>query len=616
MDCIGKTAFIDLTKGDVRVEDTPVELVKRFLGGRGLNMFYLYDLLEPGIDPFDDGNPLVFGAGLLTGTQAPSSSRFNVSAKSPETFILGDANCGHQFGPRMRFSGFDRLVITGTSPAPAYLYLKDGVCEVRDAGKWWGMNTREAQAAIRDDFESRIEIACIGRAGEKRVRFAAIMNGEKAAAARCGLGAVMGAKRLKAVVAAGNVPIEVGFRKELLSRRRELNAYLQSSRVVQALGTYGTPLLYEPSNLIGAIRTKNSMENAFEETLNAEEFHELTEKMYSCYNCIVHCRNKNKLDGGGPEYSTIGLLGANCGIADPEKVVYLNNLCNDLGLDTSSVGTIIPWAIELYEKGLIDDAVTGGRRLAFGDFDLIRDLIIDISEREGFGNILAESSQAVKVLGPETQEYLIAIKGLPQTDPHDCRIIKSFALGIAVASRGADHLRNRPTLEIFDLPEEVTTGIYGRKIDPEVTSYDKKEDMVYFHENIYAIVDSLGLCKFVCHGFNSPHLIDYNHFSELVYLSTGLRFDPEELVEIAKRIVDMERLINIREGITRQDDTLPRRYFEEGVPLKGYKGQKIDREKFEKMLSAYYRSRGWNEGGNPGEKRGKELQELQAALKK
>jgi len=609
-----KTAFIDLSSGSVRIEETPGRLVERFLGGRGLNMFYLYSLLEPGIDPFSAENPLIFGAGLLTGTAAPSSSRFNVSAKSPETYILGDANCGHRFGPRMRFSGFDRLVITGKAPAPSYIYLNEGECEVRGAGRWWGLNAREVQEEIRSELGLKVEAACIGRAGEKRVRFASVMNGEKATAGRCGLGAVMGSKRLKAVVAAGNVPVDVMFRRELNDKRREMNEYLRRSHVIKALGTYGTSLLYEPSNAMGAIRTKNSMVNAFEETLNAEEIHRFIERMYSCYNCIVHCRHKNKLGGGGPEYSTIGLLGANCGIADPEQVIQLNNLCNDLGLDTSSTGSIISWAMELQEKGLIDDSVTGRALPGFGDFEGIRDLIIDISEREGFGDVLAESTQAVKTLGPQTAKYLTAVKGLPQTDPHDCRIIKSFALGIAVSSRGADHLRNRPTLDIFDLPKEVMTGIYGTRIDPEITSYDTKDVMVHFHENIYAIVDSLGLCKFICHGFNSPHLLDYRHFSELIFLASGLRFDPEELVGIADRIVDTERLINMREGLGRRDDTLPWRYFEEGVPLKGYRGQKIERGEFERALSGYYHLRGWDEQGAPPPARTAELEELRALL--
>jgi aldehyde:ferredoxin oxidoreductase len=614
MKCIGNTAFIDLGSGDVRIEETPVELVRRFLGGRGLNMFYLHSLLEPGTDPFSGENPLIFGAGLLTGTGAPSSSRFNVSAKSPETYILGDANCGHRFGPWMRFSGFDRLVITGRSAVPVYIHLDEGRIEVREAGPWWGMNAREVQEGMREALGRKIEIACIGRAGEKRVRFAGIMNGEKATAARCGLGAVMGSKNLKAIVAAGNAPIEVERREELFGARRELNTGLQGARVIQALGRFGTALLYRPSNLLGAIRTKNSQQNAFSESLDAEEIHRFTEKMYSCYNCIVHCRHRNRMGGGGPEYTTIGLLGANCGIDDPEKVILLNNLCNDLGLDTSSVGTIIPWAIELYERGLIDDKTTGGRRLAFGDYELVRDLIVDISERRGFGDILAESTRAVEIFGPESADFLIAVKGLPQTDPHDCRIIKSFALGIAVSSRGADHLRNRPTLDIFNLPEALTTKIYGRKIDPEITSYDTKDAMVYFHENIYAVVDALGLCKFICHGFNSPHLVDYEDFSGLIRLAADLEFSREDLEAVAHRILDTERLINMREGVTREDDTLPRRYFEDGVPLKAYEGHRIEREKFREMLAGYYRLRGWDDEGRPADARGEELHDLKAAM--
>ncbi|MDA8211545.1 MAG: aldehyde ferredoxin oxidoreductase family protein [Clostridia bacterium] len=607
----GKLALVNLSSGEVTITCTPQQLVEKYLGGRGLNMYYLHKLLKPGVDPLSSDNVLIIGAGLLTGTLAPNSSRINITAKSPESGILGDANMGGFFGAEMRLAGFDRLIILGKAPAPVYLYLEDGELEIRPADPYWGYNVNDTQKLLRRDIGSDIQVACISRAGEKLVRMACVMTGIKNAAGRGGMGAVMGSKNLKAVVARGNQGLEVHDAPGLFQTRLELQNYLRNSKVCQVLGKVGTPLLYENSNRLGAIRTHNSQLNSFADSLNASEVEKFTEKMVSCYNCVVHCRHRNILGGEGPEYSTLALLGANCGIANTAQVIELNNLVNDLGLDSSSTGTIIPWAIELYQQGIIDENLTG-RPLEFGDFGLVKSLIEDIAERQGFGNLLAESTQAVKIFGEQSKDYLIAVKGLPQSDPHDIRYIKSFALGIAVSSRGADHLRGRPTLDILDLPGELTEKIYGSAVSPDPTAYDTKEKMVYYHENMYAVTDCLGICKFVCHSFNSPHLLRREHFSTLIEEATGLEFSPEDLLEAGKRVLDLERLINLGEGVTRADDTLPKRYFDEEMPAGNTKGHKIDRKQFEGLLSRYYRLRNWDENGRPAPERVAEIEGLAA----
>ncbi|MEW6456257.1 MAG: aldehyde ferredoxin oxidoreductase family protein [Acidobacteriota bacterium] len=586
---------VELTSGKIHSYHTPFKVIQGFLGGRGLNMYYLYKFLKPKIDPLSPENVLIFGTGLLTGTGVPNSGRFNVSTHSPESDALGDANCGGFFGPYLRYAGIDRLIIKGKSNHPCYLYIENGNIDIRDASSYWGLNTVDCQRKMRQDLGSDIQIACIGEAGEKMVRFATIMNGMKNAAARGGMGAVMGSKKLKAIVCRGNMGIPIKYPEEFLKKVVEIKDYLYSSKVIKVLGRVGTPLLYDVSNFLGAIRTKNSQLNAFEDTLNAEVIHEYVEKMLSCFSCVVHCRHRNS-GGEGPEYTTIGLLGANLGISNTKQVIELNNLANNLGLDVSSTGTIIAWAIELFEKGYLDEK-TYGKALKFGDYLGIKSLMIEISRREDLGNILAESTKAVERFGRETSDFLIAIKGLPQSDPHDVRYLKSFALGIAVASRGADHLRNRPTLDIFDLPEELLKSIYGQPVDKNPTSYKDKDLLVFTHENIYAVTDSLGICKFICHGFNSPGLLKYKHFSELIRVTTGWEVSVEELKESGKRIVDLERMINLREGITRKDDTLPKRYFDEEMKLRVAKGHRIDREKFQEMLSGYYKLRKWNEDG-------------------
>ena len=419
----------------------------------------------------------------------------------------------------------------------------------------------------------------------------------------------MGSKNLKAIVAHGGAAIEVAQKETLRALRLKQQEDLKNSKVVQVLGKVGTPLLYEVSNRLGAIRTRNSQDNFFKDTLNAEEIEKFSDKMLACTSCVVHCRHRNTLGGEGPEYSTIGLLGANIGIAPTDQVIMLNNLVNDLGIDASSTGTIIGWAMELYQRGLIDDSMTGAP-LNWGDYEAVHGLIEDIAYRRGFGNILAESAQAARYFPPEAREYLIAVKNLPQSDPHDVRYFKGFALGIAVASRGADHLRNRPTLEVFKLPDEVRAEIYGRANDPDPTGYKDKGLIVAYGDDIYSIADCIGVCRFVTRGFNSPHLLGYQEFCDLIAAATGLEYTPESLREVGRRVLDTERLINADFGLTRADDTLPKRYFDDPMPARQTKGHHIDREQFQKMLDEYYAKRGWDVEGRVPKERAEEIDSL------
>jgi aldehyde:ferredoxin oxidoreductase len=595
------TAIIDLTSGQVDITTTPDEIVRAYLGGRGINMAYLRHFLRKNgdpqtIDPLSPENPLIIGAGMLTGTIAPNAARFNVSARSPESGILGDANCGGFFAAAMRKAGFDRLVILGHAERESYILLEDGKIQILAANDLWGTRVIEAQERLKDIHGPGTVSAVIGPAGENLVRMAAVMTGKKNAAGRGGMGAVMGSKNIKAVVARGGKKIDVFQKEALRAARLEQQAHLKSSKIVQVLGKVGTPLLYEVSNRLGAIRTRNSQDNYFEDTLNAEEIEKYVDKMLACTSCVVHCRHRNTLGGEGPEYSTIGLLGANLGIAPTDQVIALNNLVNDLGLDASSTGTIIGWAMELYQRDLINDGLTG-EPLNWGDYERVVGLIEDIAHRREFGDTLAESTQAIRFFPEEARDYLIAVKGLPQSDPHDVRYLKGFALGIAVASRGADHLRNRPTLEVFKLPDELREKIYGRVNDPDPTSYQDKGLIVAWSDDIFAVTDSIGICKFVTRGFNSPHLLGYEEFSTLITTTTGLDINPTDLREVGRRVIDTERMINADFGLTRADDTLPKRYFDEPLPARKTKGHHIDRKQFKVMLDEYYVERGWDEEG-------------------
>ncbi|MBT3255001.1 MAG: aldehyde ferredoxin oxidoreductase family protein [Deltaproteobacteria bacterium] len=608
---VGKTAFIDLSASTVKVVNTPKKLVRDLLGGRGANMAYLYRMLPEGADPLGPENVLIFGTGLLTGYPVPNSGRMSISAKSPESGILGDSNMGGFFPAAMKKSGFDRLVITGRAHGPVYLFLSNGSVEIRDARSYWGLNVPDVQKAIEQDLGKEVRSAVIGPAGENLVRFATVMNAKKNAAGRCGMGAVMGSKNLKAVTAAGDVPLEIADRPALTALRKELTQYLHASKIIKIYGKVGTALLYEPANKLGALRTQNSQLNQWSPKLNASELEQHIEGMTACSECTVHCRHVNKYGGEGPDFVSFALLGANCGIEDLAEIIKLNNLCNDLGIDTSSAGTLIPWAMELYQRGIIGDDLTEGP-LEWGDIERVRGLLVDISRRRGFGDVLADSSQTVSLgkLPPEAADYLMAVKNLPQSDPHDPRYIKSFALGVAVSSRGADHLRNRPTLDILRLSEDLREKVYGVSIEGDPTAYETKEKVVEFSETVYAVCDCLGICRFVCHGWNSPKLLGFKHFSEMMKLAVGLELNPDQMREIGRRVIDLERMINQREGLSRMDDTLPGRYFDDPMPSGHTKGHKIDRERFEDLLDHYYQVKGWDNEGNLMPERKAEIQEI------
>lgn len=607
-------AVVDLTKGKVTSHRVPMAWRRKLLGGRGLNVLLLGKFLKPGTDPFDPANPLIFGSGLLTGTVAPSSSRMNVTFRSPESFILGDGNIGGFFGAEMRNAGFDHLVILGRAAKPSYLWIEDGRIEVRDAGAYWGEETIAVQEHLRRDL-GKCEMVVTGVAGERLVRFASVRSGLKRSA-RCGGGAVMGSKNLKALVARGNEVLPVAYPEHLLRRGAEIHDYVTDSKIAKVLGTVGTAFLYDTSNAIGAIRTKNSMLNQWSDVFNSDKIEHRVTKMVSCSGCSVHCTHRNVHGGEGPEYSTTGIMGANIGIGDTDELIKLNNLCNDLGYDTSSAGTYIAWAMELYEKGLIDDKLTG-MPLRWGDYDTVVNLLHMTSRREGFGNVLAEGSQAVKMgyYPPEALDYLIAVKGLPQSDPHDIRYLKAFGLGIAVASRGADHLRNRPTLEIFmNLPMDAKEAIYGKGVTRDPTAYEGKAVTVAFSDDMFAVVDCAGICKFVTHGFNSPNLVKFEHVRDLLHLTAGLKMTAQQVREVGRNTIDLERYFNTTFcGVTKADDTLPKRYFDDPMPLGMAKGHHIDRQGFELMRSDYYRLRGWQPDGMLPPARKAEFEQLMTA---
>ncbi|MBN1102575.1 MAG: aldehyde ferredoxin oxidoreductase family protein, partial [Deltaproteobacteria bacterium] len=530
-------AFVDLGRGSIKVEPVALDLRRDYLGGRGLNMHLLSRTWSPGLDAFSPENPLIFGAGMLTGTLS-FGSRINITSRSPESGHLGDSNMGGDFGAELVRAGLSHLVITGKSDQPVYLLIRNGRIELSDAAHLWGRDTVETQKRLRREAEDpRLQVACIGPAGENLVRFASVRSGRKSAAGRTGMGAVMGSKNLKAVAVRGSRDIDIADPEGYLAYYKQNQKKLMKSKWAQALGRQGTPLLFQLANALGFLSYRNHQQTTVGEKgrlLEAEALDPYSTGMLACFGCPAHCRHRfaipdgpyQGLHGEGPEYASIGSLGPKIGNLDLENIIYATELCNLYGLDTISTGSYLAWAMELYQRGIIDRETTK-IPLHWGDGRAIAKLIQQIAHRKGFGHILAEGVFASKIIGESSARYFMGVKRFPM-EMTDERLPKSFALGMATSTRGACHMRSRPSIDVLGLPEEVLRRIYGGSVSSDLTSYEGKARMVWWHELHNAVTDSLGFCRFLT-LFSSPRAPRYRDFCRWIKLSTGLDLTPGEL---------------------------------------------------------------------------------------
>jgi aldehyde:ferredoxin oxidoreductase len=609
-----KIAFIHLEDKSVTVTPLSLNLRRKFLGGRGINMYILSRFYSPSLDPFSPENPLIFGAGLLTGTPG-LGSRMNITAKSPESGHLGDSNMGGDFGAELVKTGLSHLVVIGKSRSPVYLFINDGEVEFRDAQKLKGLDTVETQKEIRSQLgDERIQVACIGPAGENQVRFSCIRSGMKSSAGRTGMGAVMGSKNLKAVAVRGTKDITLCDPTHYLRYCLKVIKKLIETKWAQALGRYGTPLMFQFANTVGILSVRNNQATTLGDQgylVEAESLEPYAAGMVACHGCPVHCRHRFFMKDGkyqgtrgeGPEYGSMGSLGCKLGNLDLENIIHATELCNRYGLDTISTGSYIAWAMELYQRGIIDQETTE-TPLLWGDGEAILRLIHSIAQRKGLGNILAEGPFAKDIFGEASREYLLAVKNFP-IEMTDERLPKSFALGMATSSRGACHMRSRPSLDVLGLPDDVLKRLYGGPVSSQFSSYEGKGRMIWWHELLNAVCDSLGFCRFLT-VFSSPHAPQYRQFSGLLRQATGLTFTPKELKTIGERIVTLERMMLVRDGISYKDDVLPKRYYDP-VPDGPARGSVIHPKEFEKMLNEYYRHHGWHRAGVPRSKTLKRL---------
>ncbi len=604
----GSIGFVDLASGASTIAPVPESWRRRYLGGRGVNIRLLARGPVPGmcapssLQEWMSLQPLLFGVGLLAGLPCPSPSRLNITGPSPETGLLADSNIGGAFAPALRRAGYDHLALLGQAPEPCVLLAESGRLVLEPAGTLWGLDTLEAIKELERRYGPDSQSLVIGRAGENQVRFACVRHGLKSAAGRGGLGCLMGMKRVKAVVARGGGRPEACDDAGLRACSEEQHKRILATRTREVLHAYGTIFLFDLHNYVGIVRTLNGRLNRFIEgrAMRTKAFARYFTGRRPCQGCRIACRHVYQVEDAqgriveneGPEYGMVGNFGPVLGIADAKALLLLNHQLNDLGLDAASAGNIIAWAMELFDKGLLTTADTDGLELRWGDAAIVARLLEDIAACRGFGALLAKGArEAAAAIGKGAAEHLIWVKNSPQSDSVDVRAYKGFALGVATATRGGDHLRSRPTMEALHLPAEQLRAMYGADISPDPTSYQGKARMVWQSEREYALADALGLCRFA-QRFNSPDLLAPEDLRNLAELASGLRWSPEEFLDIGERITCLDRCYLAARGVTRKDDSLPPRYFEP-MPEGGYAGECIDPRRFAAMLDEYYDLHGW-----------------------
>jgi aldehyde:ferredoxin oxidoreductase len=596
-----KILRINLATKEIKSEPIAEELTKKYIGGRGLATKLFTQEVDPKVDAFAAENKLIFATGTLTYTKAPTGGRYMVVTKAPLTGTIASSNSGGFFGPKLKGAGYDVLIFEGIAKEPCYLYIDDKKVELRDASHLWGKDVHETTDILMEEVgEKTAKIACIGQAGEKKSLLAAIMNDKHRAAGRSGVGAVMGSKNLKAIVASGKHKTLIDDEKAFSAAVKEKIKMLKENGVTgEGLPALGTKVLDNIINSNGLYPTRNFQKSQFEHT-DEVSGEALVEKGYlvknvACFACPIACGRLVELPQGkkgeGPEYEPGWAFGALCEIKDLNAITQTNFMCNEFGLDPISVGVTIATAMELYEKGFIKkEELDKGPELKFGSSEALIYYTRKMALAEGIGAKLALGSYRLAE-GYGHPEFSMSVKKqeIPAYDP---RGVQGQGLAYATSNRGGCHVRAYLiSPEIIGLPE---------KLDPQ--EIKGKPEWVKIFQDLTAVIDSAGLCLFTSFALGAP---DY---AELLNNATGYNYSVDEMMQAGERIWNLERLFNLKAGLSKADDTLPKRLLENPIPSGPNKG-KVHR--LGELLPEYYKIRGWNEDGIPTNEKMKEL-ELEA----
>lgn len=593
----GKLLRVNLTSGQSTIEDIPRQWLEEYIGGRGLADRYLYEEMDPRVDPLSPENKLIFATGPLTGTPAPCGARYMVVTKGPLTGAITTSNSGGHWGPEVKFAGYDLIILEGRAPQPSYLFVYDDHVELRDAAAYWGRGVGETEDGLREELGvPALRVASIGPAGENLVRFACIMNDKHRAAGRSGVGAVMGSKNLKAIAVRGTGGVKIADPQAFMKAVWAMRAEMQDNPGRKAFADYGTAATIDMTQAFGGLPTRNFLEGQFEEyeNLNGETIRRtrlVANK--ACFACTIACGRVTKLNGNadkylvnmhprnwrqageGPEYEAAWALGADTGVGDLDAVVKANWLCNDLGMDPISMGATLAAAMELYETGVIGDGDVE-LPLKFGSPEALVRMTEATAYREGFGDELAEGS---KRMGDKFRHPEIFMGSKGQEFPaYDPRGFQGMGVAYATCNRGACHLRAwTPGIE--------STG----QTDPHAT--EGKSEWVAHEQNRTTAHDSTGLCLFIA-AAGGP----LETFVPITAAATGVPYTLADFEKIGERTWNLERLWNHRAGLTKADDALPERLLKQAHKSGPSAGVVVH---LDEMLPVYYRQRGWDEEGVP-----------------
>jgi len=601
----GKILRVDLTTGEMGVDEPAESFYRRYLGGNGIVAYYLLKEVPKGADPLGPDNVLVFAGGPVTGVPIAGGGRNVVGAKSPLTGGYGEGEVGGYFGAELRRAGYDAVVVRGRAARPVFLWIHDGQAELRPAEHLWGLKTKDCQQAVRAELgDPQVRVAAIGPAGERMVRYACVINDVNHAAGRCGLGAAMGAKNLKCVAARGHTAVPLADPDSV----RSLAKWFAEHWEEKCWGTHDLGTTGNVVNLqaMGALPTRNFQDGQFEgaNKISGEALRDtILVDRDSCFACLIHCRRAVKVDDteyqvdrayGGPEYESIGAFGSNCGVDDLRAVAKANELCNAYGIDTISTGNAVAFAMECFERGLLTLDDTGGLELRFGNGPAMVRLVQMIGEREGLGNLLAEGPErAAKAIGRGADAFVLTVKGQP-LPMHECRTRHGQALGYAVSPTGADHMHNMwdESLANSTLSEDwLGLGIYEPVSATELNAHKVRAYIARSHWQWMR--NHLSLCMFI------PWTRD--QLLQLVRGITGWDTNYYELLRAAERGVTMARAFNMREGLSRADDSLPKRMALPHV-TRSLNEKPITSEALSAALTLYYGMMGWDpQTGRPTE---------------
>ncbi len=600
----GKLLRVDLTTGKATTEEIPADWLRDYIGGRGLADRYLYEEMDPRVDPFSPDNKMIFATGPLTGTPAPCGARYMVVTKGALTNAITTSNSGGAWGPELKFAGYDLLILEGRAPKPSYLFIYDDHVEVRDADGLWGRTVSETEDGLREQLGiPGLRVACIGPAGEKLVRFACIMNDKHRAAGRSGVGAVMGSKNLKAIAVRGTGGVDVADPQAFMKAVWAMRAEMKDNAGRKTFTEQGTASVIDLTQTMGGLPARNFQQGQFDEYENLNGNSIKDTRMVAnkaCFACTIACGRVCRLGehsdkftvnmhprnwriaGEGPEYEAAWGLGVDCGVGDLDAVLKANWLCNDLGMDPISMGATLAAAMELYETGVVGDDVVE-MPLRFGSGEALVRMTEATAFREGFGDELAEGS---KRLGDKfsSPEVFMGSKGqeFPAYDP---RGVQGMGVAYATCNRGACHLR------------AWTPGVESSEMDPHTP--DGKSQWVVHEQHRSTAHDNTGLCLFV--GFAGGAL---ETFVPITAAATGIPYTLDDFVKIGERTWNLERMWNLKAGFTKADDTLPKRLLKDGHKSGPSQGVTVN---LDAMLPVYYQERGWDAEGIPTQEKLAEL---------